>query len=81
MMRGSVAEQQTPMVLVCSVPQPPPSCSGPAHRLPPLGGTSVELATTTYVALETVAGKEGCGGHMEPLLREGGRELAFQPPP
>ena len=41
----------------------------------------MELATTTYVALETVAGEEGCGGHMEPLLREGGRELAFQPPP
>ena len=41
----------------------------------------MELATTTYVALETVAGEEGCGGHMEPLLREGGRELAFQPLP
>lgn len=64
----------------CCVPCPSPPRPWPAHRPPSLGAMSAELATTTYVALETVAGEEGCGGHMECLPKGGGR-LPFQPLP
>lgn len=60
------------MVPFCCVPSPVPSQAlGLPITPPPLGGTNVELATTTYVALETVAREEGCGGHVEPLRGRG----------
>lgn len=66
LLRGSVDEQQAPMVPFCCVPYPSP----PRPWVRPLpafpGRSDVELATTTYVALETVAGEDGCGGHWNP---------------
>lgn len=61
-----------------TLPLPAPgACPSPAF---PGQYKSTELATTTYVALETVAREKGCGGHGEPSPREGG-ELLLQPRP
>lgn len=65
------------MFLVCCVPCPSPLRPWPAHCPPSLGSTDAELATTTYVSLETVAREEGCGGHVEPLPKGRG-QFTFQ---
>lgn len=72
-----------PSCRVSRVPCPSPlrPWAGPSPASP--GSANMGLATTTYVAMEMVAGVEGCGGHVELLPREGGElgsNLCLIPP-